>query len=82
MTSGRIIKLNKMKESTLIEMQKKIESLTRIMQHVLTENNRLTEMSVGTLELIKMMPDYDKALEDLKEKNLEQIKKEKEDVKS
>jgi predicted ATP-grasp superfamily ATP-dependent carboligase len=71
-----------MKESTLIEMQKKIESLTRIMQHVLTENNRLTEMSVGTLELIKMMPDYDKALEDLKEKNLEQIKKEKEDVKS
>jgi predicted ATP-grasp superfamily ATP-dependent carboligase len=71
-----------MKESTLIEMQKKIESLTRIMQHVLTENNRLTEMSVGTLELIKMMPDYDKALEDLKKKNLEQIKKEKEDVKS
>ena len=52
------------------------------MQHVLTENNRLTEMSVGTLELIKMMPDYDKALDDLKEKNLEQIKKEKEDVKS
>lgn len=63
-------------------MQKKVESLTRVMQHVLTENNRLTEMSVGTLELIKMMPDYDKALEDLKEKNLEQIKKEKEDVKS
>jgi predicted ATP-grasp superfamily ATP-dependent carboligase len=63
-------------------MQKKVESLTRVMQHVLTENNRLTEMSVGTLELIKMMPDYDKALDDLKEKNLEQIKKEKEDVKS
>lgn len=71
-----------MKESTLIEMQKKVESLTRVMQYVLTENNRLTEMSVGTLELIKMMPDYDKALDDLKEKNLEQIKKEKEDVKS
>ena len=71
-----------MKESTRIEMQKKVESLTRVMQHVLTENNRLTEMSVGTLELIKMMPDYDKALDDLKEKNLEQIKKEKEDVKS
>ena len=71
-----------MKESTLIEMQKKVESLTRVMQYVLTENNRLTEMSVGTLELIKMMPDYDKALEDLKEKNLKQIKKEKEDVKS
>jgi len=71
-----------MKESTLIEMQKKIESLTRVVQHIINENQRLTEMSVGTLELIKMMPDYDKALEDLKEKNLEQIKKEKEDVKS
>jgi len=71
-----------MKESTLIEMQNKVESLTRVMQYVLTESNRLTEMSVGTLELIKMMPDYDKALDDLKEKNLEQIKKEKEDVKS
>ena len=42
----------------------------------------IRDRSVGTLELIKMMPDYDKALEDLKEKNLEQIKKEKEDVKS
>ncbi|MCP4339165.1 MAG: hypothetical protein GY799_09835 [Desulfobulbaceae bacterium] len=71
-----------MKESTLIEMQKKVESLTRVVQHIINENQRLTEMSVGTLELIKMMPDYDKALEDLKEKNLEQIKKEKEDVKS
>lgn len=71
-----------MKESTLIEMQKKVESLTRVVQHIINENHRLTEMSVGTLELIKMMPDYDKALEDLKEKNLEQIKKEKEDVKS
>tara|TARA_R110002020_G_scaffold26887_3_gene86871 strand:- start:355 stop:585 length:231 start_codon:yes stop_codon:yes gene_type:complete len=71
-----------MKESTLIEMQQKIESLTRVVQHIINENQRLTEMSVGTLELIKMMPDYDKALEDLKEKNLEQIKKEKEDVKS
>ena len=71
-----------MKESTLIEMQQKVESLTRVVQHIINEHQRLTEMSVGTLELIKMMPDYDKALEDLKEKNLEQIKKEKEDVKS
>ena len=71
-----------MKESTLIEMQKKIESLTRLMQHVLNEQQRLTEMSVGTLELIKLMPDYDKALENLKEKNLEELKKNKENVES
>jgi len=39
-------------------------------------------MSVGTLELIKLMPDYDKALEDLKEKNLEELKNNKENVES
>lgn len=71
-----------MKESTLIEMQKKIESLTRLMQHVLNEQQRLTEMSVGTLELIKLMPDYDKALEDMKEKNLEELKKNNDNVES
>ena len=71
-----------MKESTLIEMQKKIESLTRLMQHVLNEQQRLTEMSVGTLELIKLMPDYDKALENLKEKNLEELKKNNDNVES
>jgi|TARA_R110000822_G_scaffold93177_1_gene214611 hypothetical protein len=71
-----------MKESTLVEMQKKIESITRLMQHVFSEQQRLTEMTVGTLELLKLMPDYEKALENLKEKNLEEIKKNKEDVKS
>ncbi len=39
-----------MKESTLIEMQKKVESLTRVVQPIINENQRLTEMSVGTLE--------------------------------
>jgi len=63
-------------------MQKKIESITRLMQHVFSEQQRLTEMTVGTLELLKLMPDYEKALENLKEKNLEEIKKNKEDVKS
>jgi len=71
-----------MKESTLVEMQKKIESITRLMQHVFSEQQRLTEMTVGTLELLKLMHDYEKALENLKEKNLEEIKKNKEDVKS
>jgi hypothetical protein len=52
------------------------------MQHILNEQQRLTEMSVGTLELIKLMPDYDKALEDLKEKNLEELKNNKENVES
>jgi len=56
-----------MKESTLLEMQKKITALTNVMQHVMKEVNYLRDLSVGTLETIKLMPDYDKAIEDLKE---------------
>jgi len=56
-----------MKESTLLEMQNKIKALTNVMQHVMKEVNYLRDLSVGTLETIKLMPDYDKAIEDLKE---------------
>ena len=56
-----------MKESTLLEMQNKIKALTNIAQQLINEITHLRELSVGTLETIKLMPDYDKAIEDLKE---------------
>ena len=56
-----------MKESTLLEMKNKIESIGRILQHLINENNHLRELGVGTLETLKLMPGYDKALEQLKE---------------
>jgi hypothetical protein len=56
-----------MKESTLLEMQNKIKALTNVMQHMMKELNYLRDLSVGTLETIKLMPNYDKAIEDLKE---------------
>jgi hypothetical protein len=56
-----------MKESTLLEMQNKIKALTHVMQHMMKEVNYLRDLSVGTLETIKLMPNYDKAIEDLKE---------------
>ena len=56
-----------MKESTLLEMQNKIKSLTNIMQHLINENNQLRDLSVGTLEIVKLLPGYDNALENLKE---------------
>ena len=56
-----------MKESTLLEMKNKIESIGRILQHLINENNHLRELSVGTLEAVKLMPGYDKAIEQLKE---------------
>jgi hypothetical protein len=54
-----------MKESTLIEMQNKIKALTNVVQHLINENTQLRDLAVGTLETIKLMPDYDKAIEDL-----------------
>ncbi len=54
-----------MKESTLLEMQNKIKALTNILQHIINENTQLRDLSVGTLETLKLMPGYDKAIEDL-----------------
>ena len=56
-----------MKESTLLEMKNKIASLTNVVQFLMTEMTHLRELSVGTLETIKHMPDYEEAIEKLKE---------------
>ncbi len=56
-----------MKESTLLEMQNKIKALTNVIQHLMNENTQLRDLSVGTLETLKLMPGYDEALEKLKE---------------
>ncbi len=56
-----------MKESTLLEMQNKIKALTNVIQHLINDNTQLRELSVGTLETLKLMPGYDKAIEELKE---------------
>ena len=67
-----------MKESTLLEMQNKIKALTNIAQQLINEITHLRELSVGTLEAIKLMPGYEDAINKLKkqveEKNNE-IKK-------
>jgi len=67
-----------MKESKLIEMSKKIDALTRIVQRLINELNNVKDLSVGTLETIKKMPKYKEAIEKLK-KELEkaaELKKE------
>jgi len=47
-------------------MQNKIKSLTNVVQHMFNENTQLRDLSVGTLEIVKLMPGYDEALENLK----------------
>ena len=65
-----------MKESTLLEMQNKIKSLTNVVQQMINEITHLRELSIGTLETIKLMPDYKDAIEALK-KQMENNVKEK-----
>ena len=57
-----------MKEATLLEMKNKIEAMGRVIQVLLDEMNNIRTLSVGTLETIKHMPDYEEALGKLKEK--------------
>ena len=63
-----------MRESTLIEMQNKIKSMTNIIQQLINEVTHLRELSIGTLETIKLMPDYEDAIEALKKQMEDNIK--------
>tara|TARA_R100000988_G_C4006978_1_gene173420 strand:+ start:987 stop:1202 length:216 start_codon:yes stop_codon:yes gene_type:complete len=70
-----------MKEETLIQIKNKVERLELTMQQVIQELYNLKNLSVGTLETIKRMPQYDKALDKLK-KDSEQEKKQTDETKT
>lgn len=65
-----------MKESTLLEMQNKITAMTNVIQQLINEITHLRELSIGTLETVKLMPNYEDAIEALK-KQMEKNVKEK-----
>jgi predicted ATP-grasp superfamily ATP-dependent carboligase len=70
-----------MKESKLIEMSNKIESMGAALNRLIQELTNLKDLSIGTMELIKCMPDYEKALDKLK-KDLTTKKEESNEKKS
>ena len=67
-----------MKEKTLLDMKKKVDALSNVMQHVYNEIGNLRELSVGTLETLKLMDGYTEAIETLKTKIKENAEKENE----
>ena len=67
-----------MKESKLLEMQNKVVALTNVMQQVINEISYLRELSVGTLETVKLLPGYEEAIEQLKSNVLERKEEDKE----
>jgi predicted ATP-grasp superfamily ATP-dependent carboligase len=56
-----------MKESKLIEMSNKIEQLGAVFNKMINELTNMKDLAIGTLELVKKFPDYEKALQQLKE---------------
>jgi len=68
-----------MKESKLIEMWNRIETLGSVVQQINQEMHNLRDLSIGTMSLLKKFPDYEKAIEDLT-KEMKQQKQEKDNV--
>jgi hypothetical protein len=63
-----------MKEQTLVEMKNKVDALVRLLQQVMNEQQHLTTLAAGTLEVIKLMPGYEDAIKAM----TKQIEKEEE----
>jgi hypothetical protein len=64
------------KQSKADLQEKKIQALINVVQRILDKNAYLRDLSVGTLETIKCMPDYDEAIAKLQEKAKEAKEKE------
>ena len=64
------------KQSKADHQQKQIDAIIGTLRNMMGEMENLRNLSVGTLETVKLMPDYQKALSDLMEKNKEQNKQE------
>lgn len=62
-----------MKESKLIEMRNKVETLGGVANQLIREINNIKQLAVGTLETIKRMPDYEEAIEKLKAETTEEV---------
>jgi len=56
------------KQSRQDLLEKKVQALINVVQQLLSENTYLKDLSVGTLAAIKLMPGYEEAIEQLKEK--------------
>ena len=69
-----------MKENKLIEMSNKIDTMGNVLNRIVQELNTMKDISVGTTELLKLIPGYKKALKELT-KVFEEKRKEQEDKK-
>tara|TARA_R100000654_G_scaffold66753_1_gene95105 strand:- start:98 stop:313 length:216 start_codon:yes stop_codon:yes gene_type:complete len=62
-------------------MKNKVEAQSRVMQALINELTHMRDLSVGTLETLKLMPGYEDAIEKLKNNMVEEVKQKQEDKK-
>ena len=60
--------MSKEKQSRADLQDKKIQALIAVVQRILDENAYIKDLAIGTLETVKLMPDYKAAIEALKTK--------------
>jgi len=60
------------KLSRVEELEKKLHATIKITEQLLRQNSYLKDLTIGTLETIKLMPGYEKAIQKLKEQSAEQ----------
>ena len=56
------------KQSRVDNLEKRMAAVTNVLQQLINELNNVKTISMGTLQTIKEMPDYEEAIEKLKEK--------------
>ena len=57
--------MSKQKQSRVDLVEKKIQAITNVLQGIINDMNNMRDLSIGTLETLKLMEGYDKALEKL-----------------
>jgi hypothetical protein len=56
------------KQSRIDNVEKRLAAMTRVLQELINEVQNTKTLAFGTHETIKAMPDYEEAIEKLKEK--------------
>jgi hypothetical protein len=56
------------KQSRIDNIEKRLAAMTRVLQEIINETQNTKTIALGVHQTIKEMPDYEKAIEKLKEK--------------
>jgi len=67
--------MNDKKTGRVKQLERKMHSCTQLIEQLLRQNTYLRDLAVGTLETIKLMPDYEEAIQKLKDQTAEQARK-------